>query len=52
MTMSLVIVGNGIIFFADGDMFKLGFNGRGMFVFPGRDLVIAYFSTNPDEAPG
>lgn len=38
--------------FPDGDMFKLGFNGQGMYVSPGRDFVIAYFSTNPDEAPG
>jgi hypothetical protein len=38
--------------FPDGDMFKLGFNGQGMYVSPSRDLVIAYFSTNPDEAPG
>lgn len=38
--------------FSDGDMFKLGFNGQGMYVSPSRDLVIAYFSTNPAEAPG
>jgi hypothetical protein len=38
--------------FPDGDMFKLGFNGQGMYVSLGRDLVIAYFSANPDEAPG
>lgn len=38
--------------FPDGDMFKLGFNGQGMYVSPSRDLAIAYFSTNPDEAPG
>lgn len=38
--------------FPDGDMFKLGFNGQGVYVSPGKDLVIAYFSTNPDEAPG
>lgn len=38
--------------FPDGDMFKLGFNGQGLYVSPSRDLVIAYFSTNPDEAPG
>jgi CubicO group peptidase (beta-lactamase class C family) len=38
--------------FPDGDMFKLGFMGQGIYVSPDRDLVIAYFSTNPDEAPG
>lgn len=38
--------------FPDGDMFKLGFNGQGVYVSPSKDLVIAYFSTNIDEAPG
>lgn len=38
--------------FPDGDMFKLGFNGQGLYVSPDKDLVIAYFSTNPEEAPG
>jgi len=38
--------------FADGDFFKLGFMGQGLYVSPGRDLVIAYFSTNPDGEPG
>lgn len=38
--------------FPDGDMFKLGFMGQGMYVSPDRDLVISYFSTNPDTAPG
>lgn len=37
--------------FPDGDIFKLGFNGQGVYVSPDRDLVIAYCSTNPDEAP-
>lgn len=38
--------------FPDGDFFKLGFMGQGLYVSPSRDLVIAYFSTNPEEAPG
>jgi CubicO group peptidase (beta-lactamase class C family) len=38
--------------FPDGDMFKLGFMGQGLYVSPDRDLVISYFSTNPDTAPG
>ena len=38
--------------FADGDFFKLGFLGQGIYVSPSRDLVIAYFSTNPDTGPG
>ena len=37
--------------FADGDFFKLGFMGQGLYVSPQRDLVIAYFSTNPDNGP-
>jgi len=32
----------------DGDMFKSGFMGQGLYVSPGRDLVIAYFSTIPE----
>ncbi len=38
--------------FPDGDMFKLGFMGQGLYVSPDRDLVISYFSTNPDTNPG
>ena len=38
--------------FPDGDMFKLGFMGQGLYVSPDRDLVIVYFSTNPDTTPG
>lgn len=38
--------------FPDGDFFKLGFMGQGLYVSPSRDLVIAYFSTNPDTGPG
>jgi CubicO group peptidase (beta-lactamase class C family) len=33
-------------------MFKLGFMGQGLYVSPDRDLVIVYFSTNPDTNPG
>lgn len=32
--------------FEDGDLFKGGFMGQGLYVSPSRDLVIAYFSTN------
>lgn len=32
--------------FEDGDIFKGGFMGQGLYVSPSRDLVIAYFSTN------
>jgi CubicO group peptidase (beta-lactamase class C family) len=38
--------------FPDGDMFKLGFMGQGLYISPDRDLVISYFSTNPDTNPG
>jgi CubicO group peptidase (beta-lactamase class C family) len=31
--------------FADGDMFKAGSLGQGLYVSPGKDLVIAWFST-------
>lgn len=32
----------------DGDMFKSGFMGQGLYVSPGRDLVICYFSAIPE----
>lgn len=32
----------------DGDMYKGGFMDQGLYVSPGRDLVIAYFSTTPN----
>lgn len=38
--------------FPDGDIFKLGYMSQGLYVSPDKDLVIAYYSTNPDEAPG
>lgn len=34
--------------FEDGDFFKSGFMGQGLYVSPDRDLVIAYFSTSRD----
>ena len=34
--------------FADGDFFKSGFMGQGIYVSPDRDLVIAFFSTSRD----
>lgn len=37
------------VVFADGDFFKAGLMGQGIYVSPGRDLVIAYFSINSDE---
>lgn len=38
--------------FPDGDIFRLGFMGQSLYVSPDRDLVISYFSTNPDTNPG
>lgn len=38
--------------FPDGDIFKLGYMSQGLYVSSDKDLVIAYYSTNPDEAPG
>lgn len=35
--------------FEDGDFFKSGLMGQGLYVSPDRDLVIAYFSTNPNS---
>ena len=34
--------------YADGDLYKGGMMGQGLYVSPDRDLVIAYFSTTPD----
>ncbi len=37
---------------ADGDLFKGGFGGQGLYVSPGRDLVIAFAGTpGPDGSP-
>jgi CubicO group peptidase (beta-lactamase class C family) len=35
--------------FKDGDFFKSGLNTQGLYVSPDRDLVIAYFSTEPTQ---
>lgn len=35
--------------YADGDMFKAGVGGQGLYVSPGRDLVVAFFSTSHDD---
>ncbi|QIB64431.1 serine hydrolase domain-containing protein [Kineobactrum salinum] len=37
--------------FADGDFFKSGMFGQGLYVSPGRDLVIAFFSASADTGP-
>ncbi len=34
---------------ADGDFYKGGFGGQGLYISPGRDLVIAFFGTMVDE---
>ena len=34
---------------AEGDLFKSGHNGQGLYVSPGRDLVVAYFGTWTSE---
>ncbi len=33
----------------DGDFFKAGFGGQGLYISPARDLVIGYFGTSFDE---
>lgn len=33
----------------DGDFFKAGLNTQGLYVSPDRDLVIAYYSTEPTQ---
>lgn len=33
--------------FADGDLYKAGLQGQGLFVSPSRDVVVVYFSTMP-----
>lgn len=35
--------------FADGDMFKGGARGQGIYASPARDLVVAWFSTTPES---
>lgn len=36
--------------FADGDFYKSGLMGQGLYVSPDRDLVIAYFSVSPQAS--
>lgn len=36
----------------DGDFFKGGFGGQGLYVSPSRDLVVAFFSSGPDKGLG
>jgi CubicO group peptidase (beta-lactamase class C family) len=38
--------------FADGDLWKSGFQGQGLYVSPKRDLVVAFFSTTYNDLPG
>ncbi|HEY1075302.1 MAG TPA: serine hydrolase domain-containing protein [Fontimonas sp.] len=37
--------------FDDGDLWKGGFHGQSLYVSPGRDVVIALFSTSNERAP-
>tara|TARA_R110001592_G_scaffold243151_1_gene504031 strand:+ start:7704 stop:8999 length:1296 start_codon:yes stop_codon:yes gene_type:complete len=36
--------------FADGDLFKSGFDGQALYISPSRDVVIAVFSTSKDKS--
>ena len=36
------------VVYADGDMFKGGARGQGIYVSPGRNMVVAFFSTTPE----
>jgi CubicO group peptidase (beta-lactamase class C family) len=38
--------------FADGDLWKSGFQGQGIYVSPNRDVVVAFFSTTYNDLPG
>jgi CubicO group peptidase (beta-lactamase class C family) len=38
--------------FADGDLWKSGFQGQGLYVSPSRDVVVAFFSTTYNDLPG
>jgi len=38
--------------FADGDLWKSGFQGQGLYVSPKRDVVVAFFSTTYNDLPG
>jgi CubicO group peptidase (beta-lactamase class C family) len=35
---------------ADGDFFKHGYGGQGLYVSPMRDVVVAFFASGPDKA--
>lgn len=37
--------------FADGDLFKSGFDSQGIYVSPARDLVVAIFATGSERSP-
>ena len=37
--------------FSDGDIYKSGMNGQGLYVSPNRDIVIAWFATGFAEIP-
>ncbi|MEM9075793.1 MAG: serine hydrolase [Bacteroidota bacterium] len=37
---------------ADGDFYKSGFHGQGLYVSPNKDLVIAYFGTSNKDGTG
>ena len=37
---------------ADGDFYKSGFHGQGLYISPKRDLVIAYFGTPTKNGDG
>lgn len=38
--------------FADGDIWKSGFQGQGLYVSPTKDLVVVFFSTTYNDLPG
>ncbi len=37
--------------FADGDLYKSGMNGQGLYVSPSRDNVVVWFATDFTEIP-
>ena len=37
--------------FADGDFYKGGMNGQGLYISPGKDVVIAWFAKDYTEIP-
>jgi CubicO group peptidase (beta-lactamase class C family) len=38
--------------FADGDIWKSGFQGQGLYVSPSKDIVVVFFSTTYNDLPG